>query len=100
MKEKIVLFLAVALVTGATFFAVVKHDERQREVIAVATAAQHKAELEQAASSAAQLQASKDAAELNSALLLQCQVGVEAWDKLSTPLQKTQPKPDCELSFR
>ena len=96
MKNFLIFLFCLALL-GAGWYAVDNHYkeiEHQRNVKVIASLERQKA------NETAQRQQYNDTVEERDELRKQCEIGIQAWDQLTTAVKAKVAKPDCELSFR
>jgi uncharacterized protein YqfA (UPF0365 family) len=96
MKNKVLIIVGLLLVIAGLALADVKYEQRHREQVRQQQVLQQQI----ATNTAKVVELNKEVTADRDALLAQCKVGVDSWAKLTPVQQKTQPKPDCELSFR
>lgn len=96
MKNKLLVAAAILVLVAGVLFATARHNQKEAQVKAVAAQQAKDAKVE----SDKQVAVYKDTVEQLNAEKVQCEAGVAAWKLLTPALQKTQAKPDCELSFR
>lgn len=96
MKNKIVIGAGLALLVASLLFVSATYDQHHRSAVRQLQAQQ--AVVEENSRKVAVL--TKEVTEDRDALLAQCRVGVDSWNKLTPAQQKTQAKPDCDLSFK
>lgn len=96
MKNKIIVVLGVAVLAVALLFAVANYNQNHKASVRQLQAQQAAVD----ANSRRVAELTKQVTEDRDALLAQCKVGVDSWNKLTPAQQKTQAKPDCDLSFK
>lgn len=96
MRNKVVILVGLLLICAGLLFVNMKHLQMVHDREVRQRALQTQLEANNARIDALH----KQVVEQNTQLLAQCKVGVDSWNKLTPLQQKTQPKPDCELSFQ